>query len=163
MEAIVRKLIKKKTLQAITTSLAVLVIVFAVGCQQQEEPVETAEPTEQPPDPAHNARNSLDYEGIYKGEIPTPNGILQETVIELKDDGTVIKTTKEPGQAEESGFEVFAAYSWNQEGNIITIDALPQPNSYFVAEGYLVHLDEEKSQIKDGLEDVEEDYILRKQ
>ncbi len=146
----------------IILAIACLGLLLTSGCRQQEQ---VEEVVEQPEEAGftHNARTSLDYTGTYRGKIPNASGELQETIIELNDDGTVVKTTKQPGQEENSGFETYTAYTWNTQGNVITLNALPPPNSYFVSEGYLVHLDENMSQLNGKISEVDEDYILRKE
>lgn len=90
-----------------------------------------------------NSKNSLDWDGIYRGVIPCNDcqGI-QTTVYVNKDMSYRVKLRylgKEDNDVEYSG-----KFTWNTEGNTITLDKAENnsmPASYFVGENTLTQLD----------------------
>lgn len=107
----------------------------------------------------HNARNSLDYAGTYKGILPCADceGIAVE--IRVYYDGGFFKTIEYLGVDEGIVFEYSGNYTWNDAGNTITLRGLEIPNQYFVAEERLFHLDMDGQRITGDLAD---HYVLHK-
>lgn len=105
----------------------------------------------------HNAMNSLDYKGVYKGVLPTASGSGMDVMIELSD-STYNKKILYVGKGDKAIYTK-GAYSWNKEGNTITLEGEDKPNQYFVGENTLTQLDIDGNKIKG---EIEEDYILRK-
>lgn len=106
----------------------------------------------------HNAKNSLDYKGTYKGEIPAADasGIIVSVTLS---DSTYVKTMKYVGKGDKT-FEDKGKYSWNSEGNIVTLHGVKgEPDKYFVGENTLTMLDMEGNKITGELADK---YILKK-
>jgi len=106
----------------------------------------------------HNAKNSLDYKGTYKGEIPAADasGIIVSVTLS---DSTYVKTMKYVGKGDKT-FEDKGKYTWNDEGNTITLLGLKnESNKYFVGENTLTMLDMDGNKITGDLADK---YILRK-
>lgn len=108
-------------------------------------------------DDHHNAMNSLDYKGVYKGILPTASGSGMDVMIELSD-STYNKKILYVGKGDKAIYTK-GAYSWNKEGNTITLGGEDKPNQYFVGENTLTQLDMDGNKIKG---EIEEDYILRK-
>lgn len=104
----------------------------------------------------HSARNSLDYQGVYKGQIPTEDPSATIVSITLTDSTYVriVDLADKKGPAENKG-----AYTWNAEGNTITLVGVDAPNQYFVGENALFQLDKDGNRITGDLADK---YILRK-
>ena len=106
----------------------------------------------------HNAKNSLDYQGTYKGTIPTASGEGMTVTITLNEDTYVKKTeyvNKKNATTEDKG-----KYAWNDKGNTIILDGIKDaPNQYFVGENTLTQLDMEGNKITG---DMAELYILTK-
>lgn len=110
------------------------------------------------PDPAHNAQNSLDVDGKYSGMLPTASGEGMDVIIILSGDKyektmTYIGKKKEP-------FTSKGTFSWNKEGNTITLSGEDVPNQYFVGENTLTQLDVEGKRITGELAD---NYVLAKE
>lgn len=106
----------------------------------------------------HNAKNSLDYKGAYKGEIPaaSASGIIVSVTLS---DSTYVKTMKYVGKGDQT-FETKGKYKWNDAGNTITLlGETGEPDMYFVGENTLTMLDMEGNKITGDLADK---YILRK-
>lgn len=106
----------------------------------------------------HNARNSLDYAGTYKGVLPCADceGIAVE--LKISYDGDYHKTMQYLGKDADI-FEFTGDYTWNEAGNTIILEGLELPNQYFVAEERLIHLDSEGQRITGHLAD---HYVLTK-
>ena len=105
----------------------------------------------------HNAKNSLDYKGVYTGKVPTASGegmIVSVTI----EDSTYVKTIEYVGKKDK--FEEKGKYTWNAEGNTVILDGVKDsPNKYFVGENTLTQLDMEGNKITGELAD---QYILKK-
>ncbi|TVP51415.1 MAG: copper resistance protein NlpE [Mongoliibacter sp.] len=107
----------------------------------------------------HNARISLDYEGIYEGVLPCADCEGIETTIEIGPSYSFTKKTIYLGKDNDSIQESSGTYSWNDGGNTITLEGVESPNQYFVGENLLFHLDMEGNRITGDLAD---NYTLRK-
>ncbi|NDV78911.1 copper resistance protein NlpE [Dysgonomonas sp. 511] len=107
---------------------------------------------------SHNAKNSLDYKGEYKGKVPTASGEGMIVSITLSDSSFVKKVEyvgKKGGKFEEKG-----KYTWNAEGNTVILDGIKDaPNKYFVGENTLTQLDMDGNKITGANADM---YILKK-
>ena len=99
----------------------------------------------------HNAKNSLDYIGTYKGFLPCADCESIETTIALNED-SYIKETVYKGKSNEV-FKETGKYTWNEAGNTITLSGSEAPNQYFVGEGMLFHLDADGNRVEGDLAD----------
>lgn len=106
----------------------------------------------------HNARNALDYQGTYIGVLPAADAEGIETTIVLTDN-EYSKTVKYLGKSETLPAQK-GKYSWDKDGNIITLEGIETPNQYFVAENKLYALDINGQRITG---DLAENYALKKQ
>ena len=97
----------------------------------------------------HNAMNSLDYHGTYKGSLPCADCEALETTITLTADAYT-KETVYKGKSREV-FKETGKYTWNDAGNTITLSDSEAPNQYFVGENVLFHLDAEGKRIEGDL------------
>ncbi|WP_185154829.1 copper resistance protein NlpE [Dysgonomonas sp. 25] len=106
----------------------------------------------------HNARNSLDYYGTYEGELPAADAPGIKTTIVLNKDNTytrkVVFVNRKDNIPEEKG-----NFTWNADGNIITLEGAEKANQYFVAENRLFALDINGQRITGDLADK---YVLTK-
>jgi uncharacterized lipoprotein NlpE involved in copper resistance len=107
----------------------------------------------------YNAQNALDYDGTYIGTLPTASGIGMKVTLTLTRNGTYHKSVQYVENADKT-FESEGKFTWNKEGNTITLEGEEKPNSYFVGENQLFHLDENGNRITGDLAD---EYRLRKQ
>lgn len=130
------------------------------GCKsnpkkEEQKLVETGEQVQ--PD-GHNAQNSIDYKGTYKGVVPCADCEGIETIVVLTDKEFVRKTQylgKDTKVFEEKG-----VFTW-KNGNIIVFEDITNaPNQYFVGENMIKQLDMEGNVITGDLADR---YILTKQ
>lgn len=92
-----------------------------------------------------NSRNSLDWDGIYKGITPCADCEGIKTELTLNRDGTYKRITSYLGKPDtENIVEVVSTFKWNDAGNIITLEGLDpeyQPTHYQVGEGRITQLD----------------------
>ena len=97
----------------------------------------------------HNAKNSLDYQGNYRGNLPCADCESIETTISLTED-SYIKETVYKGKSSKV-FKETGKFTWNEAGNTITLLGSKAPNQYFVGENALFHLDVDGKRIEGDL------------
>lgn len=140
---------------AIKTSLVLITMATALAAGGCMTPAAETDATGR--DIAHNARNSLDWAGVYRGVLPCADCEGIETVVALAGDGTYSTQTKYLGKGEQV-FSETGRFTWNDAGTTVTL-AGDQPARYFVAENRLVRLTLDGSRITGPLA---EHYILVK-
>jgi len=110
------------------------------------------------PDPAHNSRLSLDWDGTYRGVLPCADCPGIETVITLTADGTYLRTVRylerEDGYRRDQG-----EFEWNEAGSAITLGGGENSQRYQVGENRLFFLDRQGHRIEGALA---ENYVLVK-
>lgn len=146
------------------SKIAVIVMVFSVffACQQKETEQKNAQKDMIKSNgiDGHNAKNSLDYVGTYKGILPCADCEGLETTVVVNENNTYCVKTKYLGKGDKV-FEKKGTFSWNKSGNtIILSDMENAPKFYFVGENTLTQLDMEGKKITGSLA---EEYILSKQ
>ncbi|MBW3467992.1 copper resistance protein NlpE [Arthrospiribacter ruber] len=144
--------------------LAFFVGIFVFSCQPSTKETDTeqdeiiVEEEYFAPD-EHNARISLDYEGIYEGVLPCADCEGIETTVEIGPSYSFVKKTVYLGKDNDTKNEYSGTYKWNDAGNTIILEGVDAPNQYFVGENVLFHLDMEGNRITGDLAD---NYALRK-
>lgn len=146
-----------------TLILLMSVALFAsCGNSKKEAVVETetitSEVVETVPD-QHNAANSLDYEGTYKGVLPTASGEGMQVTITLGKDYKFTKDVLYIGEKETKKAQSSGSYKWDASGSVITLEDEEAPNQYFVGENTLTQLDVDGNKITGAIAD---QYILKK-
>lgn len=111
------------------------------------------------PDMAHNSRNSLDYQGTYKGILPCADCSGMETEIQLSSGDSFVRKTKYLGKNEPNTMEETGTFTWNEAGNTITLGGAQGATQYKVGENTLTQLDLQGNTISGQLADK---YVLRK-
>ena len=105
----------------------------------------------------HNAENSIDYQGTYKGTLPAADGPGINMALTINNDSTYTLEydyIERDGKFKEQG-------NYTVEGNLMTLTEKEGQMSYFkVEEGQLRQLDNDKQPITGELEAM---YILKKQ
>lgn len=152
--------IKKQKIMKIILAIAMLAVISA-SCNNSSE--RATEKTMEGTAPAviedmHNAQNSLDYTGTYKGKTPCADCEGIEMEITLNDDGTFIEKTRYLGKGDEKINEEKGKYTWKPDGSTIVLNG-SEPWSYAVGEGSLTRLDAEGNRIAG---DLAEQYVLEK-
>ena len=137
---------------------------ICIGCQKQTKEDNSTKDSIATVDSikanGHNAQNSLDYIGTYKGILPCADCEGLETMIEIHENNTYTIKTKYNGKGDKI-FQQRGTFSWNKQGNTIVFEGIKNaPNQYFVAENSLIQLDMEGKKITG---DFAKDYILSKQ
>ena len=90
------------------------------------------------PNPAHNARNSLDWAGTYRGTLPCADCPGIETIVSLASDGTYRTQSKYLERSVPASSE-HGRFTWNEAGNTVTLEGSP-PAKYYVGENQLIRL-----------------------
>jgi heat shock protein HslJ len=107
----------------------------------------------------HNAKNSLDYIGMYQGVVPCADCEGIETTVWI-DESNYVLFTNYLGKKNKTESEFRGSYVWNNEGNTIILEGIKNaPNQYFVGENYLKQLDIKGNKIEG---DLAENYVLQK-
>ena len=105
-------------------------------------------------DPAHNSRNSLDWQGVYRGVLPCADceGIQEE--IRLNDDMTYELVRNYLGKGD-NRYSDKGRFEWDDAGariKLISADSSDNTNRWFkVGENQLIVLDTEGNPIESGL------------
>jgi heat shock protein HslJ/uncharacterized lipoprotein NlpE involved in copper resistance len=108
----------------------------------------------------HNAKNSLDYIGMYKGIVPCADCEGIETTLWLGSNENYVLVTNYIGKIDVGTNYFNGTYSWNKKGNTIILSNNENGAShYFVGENYLTQLDLEGNKISG---DLAEKYVLQK-
>lgn len=107
----------------------------------------------------HNAQNSLDWAGTYKGIIPAASSPGIEVTLTLMDNHTYKKT--EIYLEEKDGtFNEEGTFTWSEDGFKITLDTKEgNKQSYKVVEGSIIMLDADGNEITSELAP---HYVLKK-
>lgn len=148
-------------MKGLTLSSLLLAVVLA-GCDRsvptdsdsrQSESAQTAgtdtERTAAVPDPAHNARNSLDWAGTYQGMLPCADCEAINTELTLHDDGGYSLSRQYVGKSAQQ-FTEQGQFSWNSAGNTVLLDTEPL-QQFFVGENQLFMLDQQGQRIEGDL------------
>lgn len=108
----------------------------------------------------HTSKNSLDWSGTYSGTLPCGSCSAIKMTINLFDDGTYEQTNVYEHDRESDAVIVTGTFTWNQDGNTITLNNAEKPNQFFVGENYLAKLGVNGKRITG---DLAKKYILRKE
>lgn len=104
---------------------------------------------------SHTSEISLDWAGVYEGVMPTEDGEGAEVTLELKDDLTYVAhynfLSKPKG---EKTLTNEGPFTWNDDGNSISLQAEDKPTQYKVGENLLFRLDEDGEVVTGIMADV---------
>lgn len=139
---------------------------LVVSCNSTKKDAENLETTtttvEAPINDGHNAENSLDIVGVYKGVLPCADCEGIQTTIALNEDNTYKLTTLYQTNKEGKN-EFVETGKWSIAVNTLTLEnevKNGEPHmKYFVGENTLTQLDLDGNKIEGALAD---HYILRK-
>lgn len=138
--------------------LATCTALFA-SCQNNQPSAEIIVSDEVFEGDDHNALTSLDFMGIYEGLLPCADCEGVQIEIELGVGNSYVKKLTFLGSENNEVIENHGAFSWNDEGNTITLEGEDAPNRYFVGENTLIQLDLDGNRISGELANR---YILNK-
>jgi uncharacterized lipoprotein NlpE involved in copper resistance len=107
---------------------------------------------------ADNARNSLDWPGVYTGTIPAADvsGINVQITLFA---GNTFEARYQYLDTQDNEFTCAGTFTWDQAGKVITLNTREIPPYYLVGENRLTQLDMEGKKITGALAD---NYVLRK-
>jgi hypothetical protein len=108
---------------------------------------------------AHNSKNSLDWQGVYTGTIPSGSGPGIDVRIKLNLDQS-FELNYVYIDRPDSQFNWTGSFQWDKKGDIITLDINDAPPHYKVAENKLIQLDVNGKPISGMLAD---NYVLKKE
>ena len=97
----------------------------------------------------HNARNSLDYEGVYEGYVVW-GGEKEEVKVSVTLDGDKYTRTISEAAGGKTLSIQKGTYVWNEEGNTVMLQRADRPNTYFVGEGRLIQMDKQGDNATNG-------------
>ena len=133
-----------------------------VNCTNQNKQTinEDATPMEQSMMDAHTSEISLDWIGVYVGTTPCADCEGIETMIELKEDNYYISHYKYLGKSgDENEVTHEGPFTWNDDGNSISLQAEGLPTQYKVGENHIILLNADGELNKGELADL---YVLKK-
>lgn len=132
-------------------------VLFSCETKKEESVIETG--NKETVD-MHNAKNSLDILGTYKGVLPCADCEGIQTEITLLKDETYSKKTKYLGK-DDKVLEEMGDYTWKEDGNTLILEGInTDPIEYLVTENSLMQLDMQGNKGTAG--DVSDKYILKK-
>ncbi len=106
---------------------------------------------------SHNSQNALDWSGVYQGVLPCADCEGIQTTLLLKENNHYKLGIEYLGAKEEYTSEDSGKFSWNDAGQVITLD---NGDQYFVGENRLLRLDQEGKKVTGKLADR---YVLSKE
>ncbi len=130
------------------STLLILAIAFISGCSTTKDSVAPKPDDAHQTPPSHTSQNSLDWDGVYRGELPCADceGLL--TTVYLNKDMSFTRKTTYLGKSD-SVFIESGTFTWNAQGNTIALapTGKTQSTQYFVGENTLTQLDLEGNKI----------------
>ena len=104
---------------------------------------------------SHTSEISLDWAGVYEGVMPTEDGEGAEVTLELKDDLTYVASYNFLGKPKgENKLTNEGPFTWNDDGNSISLQAEDKPTQYKVGENLLFRLDDDGEVVTGRMADV---------
>lgn len=136
---------------------------FFIACNSDQKTASNTDSTKKSADTvindSHNAKNSLDWAGTYKGVSPCADCEGIQTELTLNSDMTYTLKTNYMGK--DTHFpEDHGTFAWDTSGSKVELIGLKGgPGKYFVGENMLKQLDMEGKEITGPLADK---YVLKK-
>jgi len=109
-------------------------------------------------DNPHNAKNSVDWDGVYEGTIPAADCEGINVSMELFKDQTYQMSYEYIGKGDKP-FIWKGKFKWDNTGNVIILDSTDAPNYYKVEKSRLIQFDMKGKPIKGVLAD---NYVLNR-
>ncbi|MDR2730970.1 MAG: copper resistance protein NlpE [Treponema sp.] len=105
------------------------------------------------------SKNSLDWEGVYTGTIPSASGSGINVRMKLNLDQS-FELNYEYLDKPDNTFNWTGTFQWDKKESIITLDITDAPSYYKVAQNKLIQLDTNAKPISGKLAD---NYVLNKE
>lgn len=106
----------------------------------------------------HNAKTSLDYDGIYRGTLPCADCEGIKTTVYLNRNNTYKQVQQYLGK-DGNSFETAGTFEWSKDGSTVILKDKKDKIQYFVGENTLTLLDQSGNKITGNLAS---HYILTK-
>jgi uncharacterized lipoprotein NlpE involved in copper resistance len=106
-----------------------------------------------------NSRDSLDWNGVYTGIVPSASGTGIYVSMSLEKDQSFDLSYNYLDRPEDQ-FNWTGSFKWDDTGSIITLDIIGVLTNYRVSENKLIQLDIKGKQISGKFAD---NYVLRKE
>ena len=146
-------MLKQSLTKCLTKGLAVMAVIMLVaGCDNAAKQTvnnELSQSGTQRADPAHNARNSLDWAGTYQGMLPCADCEAINMTVTLNTDGRYQLERVYVGKSAQA-FTEQGVFNWSDIGSTILLEA-EQPVQFFVAENQLFMVDKQGKRIEGEL------------
>lgn len=143
-----------------TISTFLVITLFISSCNNKIKTNDSEDFTKPVVVDGHNAKNALDYIGIYFGTMPCAHCEGIETTLQLVDEMNYKLKTVYLGKKQPTEFNSEGTFSWNDSRNAITLSGIKDaPCQFFVAENSLIQLDMNGKRIKGDLAEL---YRLKK-
>ena len=127
---------------------------------KQVKEQEDVTPSDQAFIDTHTSEMSLDWIGVYLGTMPCADCDGIETMIELKDGNYYISHYKYLGKpGDNNEFTNEGPFTWNDDGNSISLQAEGEPTQYKVGENHIILLNSD-GEVNTG--ELAEMYVLKK-
>ncbi|WP_298997617.1 copper resistance protein NlpE [uncultured Tenacibaculum sp.] len=150
----------RKTIKKSAAILAMTSLVF-FSCKNQGNSTTENKVEQQPKQEfvdEHNAKNSLDWAGIYEGTLPCASCPGINTTLKLNADLT-FELTEVYLDEEQNNFVEKGSFTWDKKGTNITLNIPDRNPQYKCIEGSVIALDTEGKVIEGELSKF---YILSK-
>jgi copper homeostasis protein (lipoprotein) len=137
-------------------SFLAISLISITACATEQTP-----PPNFNPDPAHNSRNAVDWDGTYRGVTPCADCEGIDTTLTLRQDNSFTLSVLYKGKSQKP-FVTNGTFTWVQNDGAVSLkDAAGKPvGLYKVGENRLFMLDQNGKRITGALA---EKYILEKQ
>ncbi|MHA4846688.1 copper resistance protein NlpE N-terminal domain-containing protein [Flavitalea antarctica] len=129
-------------------------LMLILACTSQSKPKNTSMETT-----GDNSRNSLDWDGIYRGVTPCADCMGIQKTIFINKDLTYRVKVKYLGK-DSTATEYAGKIAWNEKGNAIELTEGQQSQAYAVGENALTQLDQSGNKITG---DLAHRYVFTKQ
>ena len=141
--------------------LSVLLAFTLMSCtNQSKKQADETTPINETVVDSHTSEIALDWAGVYEGTMPCADCEGIETVIELKDDLTyVAKYTYLGKKEDENLFTNKGVFTWNDDGNSISLQDEGLETQYKVGENQIVLLNSD-GEVNTG--ELADFYVLKK-
>ncbi|MCH8537529.1 MAG: copper resistance protein NlpE N-terminal domain-containing protein [Alkalimonas sp.] len=129
-----------------------LASMLLLGCAEPDVNLSASQSTATTvPDPAHNSRNALDWDGRYEGVLPCADCEGIKTKLTLQQDGHYQLETQYLGKSEKV-FREHGQFEWDDSGQIVTLQRQqPGGDQFFVGENVLWQLDMDGQRVQGEL------------
>ncbi|MBV7486794.1 copper resistance protein NlpE [Bordetella sp. BOR01] len=123
--------------------ICLLTAALLAGCAATEPAAQSPATSPAPAGPAlvdgHNARNSLDWAGVYEGTLPCADCPGIQTRLMLAEHGAYELQTQYLDRQPHPNV-VRGTFQWQPDGTTIRLDKAGDEQRFFVAEGRLIQL-----------------------